>query len=108
MEMRHFKQTKFEIKALDESGVFEGYASTFGNEDLGGDVIAAGAFKKTIVEKKDVPILWGHSIRDIIGVNQHFAEDEKGLQVRGQLEIKATERAKSAYELMKMGAVKGL
>ena len=43
----------FDLKnsVVDEVGrTFEGYASTFGNTDLVGDIIKPGAFKKTIAE----------------------------------------------------------
>jgi len=42
---------------------FEGYASTFGNEDLVGDIVEKGAFKKTIQErlpKNLIKVLWQH------------------------------------------------
>ena len=51
VERRDFK---LEVKALGAEGVpegyFEGYAAVFGNEDWHGDVIEAGAFKKTLKE----------------------------------------------------------
>jgi len=102
-----YKDIKLQIKAVTEQGQFEGYASTFGNEDLGGDVVAQGAFAKTIQENKSVPILWGHSSREVIGVNKEFSEDSKGLYVKGQL-VLDVQRAREAHALMKEGAVKGL
>ena len=33
-----------DTKAVSDTGVFEGYASTFGERDLGGDIVEAGAF----------------------------------------------------------------
>lgn len=36
----------FEVKAVDEAGNFEGYASVFNNIDLGDDIILPGAFIK--------------------------------------------------------------
>ncbi len=62
-----YKDIKLQIKNVTDQGQFEGYASTFGNEDLGGDIVAQGAFSKTINENKSVPILWGHSTREVIG-----------------------------------------
>lgn len=41
-----------EIKDLG-SGTFNGYGSTFGNIDLGGDVVMPGAFKKSLAQHKE-------------------------------------------------------
>src|SRR5210317_1727848 len=38
-----------EIKALS-NGEFEGHGSIFGNEDLGGDVVMPGAFRKSLAK----------------------------------------------------------
>jgi len=104
MKLKYFP---LEIKDVTEKGEFTGYASTFGNTDLGGDVIAPGAFTKTISEKTDHPVLWGHNPREVIGVNQAYMEDSKGLKVKGQL-IMEVQRAREAYALMKAKAVRGL
>lgn len=103
----NFKDLKLQIKDVKDDGQFEGYCSTFGNEDLGGDIVAPGAFTKTIKDKKDHPILWGHNAREVIGVNQKYTEDSKGLYVQGQL-VLDVQRAKEAHALMKAGAVKGM
>lgn len=96
---------RFELKEIGSDGSFMGYASTFGNEDLGGDIIAPGAFTKTIKENPEVPILWQH--RDLIGVNRVATEDKVGLRVEGELNLKV-QKGKEAYELAKQKAVKGL
>jgi len=98
---------RFEVKQLDEAGVFEGYAAVFGNEDLGGDVIEPGAFKKTLKENPTLPILWQHDVREPIGVTLEACEDGKGLRVRGQLNLE-TSRGREAYALLKQGALRGL
>jgi uncharacterized protein len=52
-----------EWKATDDDHVLEGYASTFGNVDLGGDVVVRGAFAKTIAHLKangGIPLLADH------------------------------------------------
>lgn len=102
-----FKDIKLSIKDVSEAGQFEGYAAAFNNEDLGGDVITPGAFSKTINENPIVPILWGHSAKEPIGVNQLMSEDLKGLKVSGQLAMDV-QRGREVHSLMKMGAVKGL
>lgn len=104
MEQRGFK---FDVKSIDEQGIFEGYAAVFGNEDLGGDIIEPGAFKKTLQENPRMPILWQHDPREPIGVTLEAYEDTHGLRVRGQLNLE-TSRGREAYALLKQGALKGL
>jgi Escherichia/Staphylococcus phage prohead protease len=91
----------FDIKAVSETGVFEGYASTFGNKDLDNDVIVKGAFKKTIALKKGKwPILWQHNSDVPAGANISAEEDDHGLKVNGQLFLNMTS-GKEAYEWVK-------
>ena len=60
------KNIPFEIKAIEEDGSFIAYGSTFGNEDLGGDVVVKGAFKKSIQSKNVDDILLLHQLIQII------------------------------------------
>lgn len=106
--MRERQAFAFETKAVDEAGLFEGYASTFGNEDLGGDVVMPGAFRKTIVERPEVPILWSHDPYELpLGKSVEMREDDRGLYVRGQLNME-TQRGREVRALMQQGALKGL
>jgi hypothetical protein len=41
-----------EVKRIVGVGEIEGYGSTFGNVDLAGDIVAPGAFTKTLAEHK--------------------------------------------------------
>lgn len=81
---RETKSFKLHIKSVDETGIFTGYASTFGNVDYGGDVIMNGAFKKSLKDTKGKKILLdGHdswSGNGRIGV-VNLEEDDKGLRV---------------------------
>jgi len=66
---------------------WEGYASTFGNEDSYGDIIEAGAFKKTITERgprgaNKIKGLWEHYAP--FGTIQELREDEYGLWMKGK------------------------
>ena len=98
---------ELETKAFGDSGSFEGYASIFGNVDLGGDVIERGAFKEIVKGRNGmVKILNQHSSRDPIGVAE-VRQDDKGLQFKGQLILEAAS-ARSAYALMKGGALDGM
>ncbi|HGU6173200.1 TPA: HK97 family phage prohead protease [Escherichia coli] len=104
MEQKGFK---FDVKSIDEQGIFEGYAAVFGNVDLGGDIIEPGAFKKTLQENPRMPILWQHNPAEPIGVTLEAYEDGRGLKVKGQLNLETT-RGREAYALLKQGALKGL
>jgi HK97 family phage prohead protease len=108
-----FLEIKAEIKAVSEDdeeyGTFEGYGSIFNNTDLGNDIIASGAFTKSIKKTgaKGVKLLYQHKTDMPIGVYESIEEDEKGLKVRGRLAMK-TQAGRETYELMKMGALDGL
>lgn len=111
----NLKQLRFNVKSLDDSageGVFSGYASTFGNKDLQGDVIAKGAFAETLEKDYDggagIPIHWNHQDgrpTDIIGRTLSAVEDEKGLLISAQLDIEDNPTAQQAYDLLKDGRV---
>ena len=99
----------FEFKAkADDSGIFEGYASTFGNEDTYGDTIMPGAFKKSIAKyAKDgrrVKMLYQHQRHEPIGTFTKTAEDNHGLYVEGKF-TKGVKRADETNALMKDGAI---
>lgn len=93
----------------ENKGTFSGYASIFGNKDLGGDVVVRGAFRESLRRKraKDVKFLYMHKTDKPIGIFTKVDEDERGLQVEGKLAL-GTQLGKETYELMKMGAISGL
>jgi HK97 family phage prohead protease len=97
-----------EIKLAADSGEIEGYGSTFGNVDLGGDICAAGCFAKTLAEHKadgTMPaMLWGHDPSEPTGVWTEIAEDQRGLRVVGKLTL-GTQRGTEARALAKDGAL---
>lgn len=105
---KELKSFAFDLKMIDEQGLFEGYAATFGNVDLGADIVDKGAFKKTIRESKGkVPILDHHNPTRQIGWNLEAAEDDHGLFVTGQLNLDV-QRARERHSLMKQAfEVKG-
>jgi HK97 family phage prohead protease len=94
----------FEIKSVSEEGVIEGYASTFGNIDLGGDVVDKGAFRKTLRDTKGgkVPVLADHSWNAQIGWGIDGKEDDTGLFVRAKLDVKNNQKAREKYSLAQM------
>jgi HK97 family phage prohead protease len=104
--MHDYKSFDFAVKDVSEQGVFEGYASTFRNVDLGGDKVVPGAFKRTIAATGGkVPVLWQH--RDPIGVGIEAHEDTKGLYVKGSL-VMTVRQAQEARDLTAAGAIKSL
>lgn len=104
----------------DTAMTFKGYGAVFGNLDSYGDVIEAGAFKKTLKEARTTgnwPAMlmqhggWGMSADDLtpVGVWTDMEEDEKGLLITGKLAD--TQRGREAYGLLKMSprpAINGL
>lgn len=95
-----------DFKALTEQGEFEGYASTFGNQDRGGDIVVAGAFAESLSKRPaaKVKMLLHHDTRRICGTWAEMVEDGKGLRVKGRL-LLTTQDGKETYELMRAGAL---
>lgn len=98
-----------EIKALND-GEFEGHGSVFGNEDLGGDVVMPGAFKRTLAKHRNdgsLPqMFWMHDPSRVCGKWLDMSEDENGLRVKGVLA--PTPLGEEIRTLLKMDAVRGL
>lgn len=114
-ETKAFALEVEEFKSEEGKGLFSGWLSVFGNEDLGHDVVEQGAFTKTLQERKQaVPILWQHDDSQPVGVFRDMREESMGgpsgkggLRVKGELNLK-TQRGSEAYELLKQGALSGL
>lgn len=108
------KDLTLELKFASDAqttGAFEGIAAAYGNIDAGGDVIARGAFAASLAEHKAAgtrpALLWQHDQVQPIGVIDHLAETQSGLEIKGRLALDTTKGAE-AYSLIKMGALKGL
>lgn len=105
------KDFGFEIKEVRNSGTFAGYGSVYGNVDQSDDIVAQGAFTKSLQEwnsKGRLPaLLWQHKSSEPIGVYTSMVEDENGLYVEGKLALK-TQQGAEAYELLQMKAISGL
>lgn len=101
----------FEIKSLhvDEeksTATITGYAAVFGNLDNNGDIIRQGAFKSWIASNETaIPILLDHKMDfdHTAGYNYKAMEDEKGLFVQGELNLK-TPAGQVAYQNAKQAS----
>lgn len=108
------KQTAplLDIKALKDSGEFEGYGSTFGGEpDAYGDVIAEGAYAESLSAHKTkgtMPkLFWQHNPGEPIGKWLDAKEDRRGLLMVGKLNMDV-QRGREAHALLKAGDIDGL
>lgn len=103
------KFTGLTIENVSADGSFTGYASLFGEIDLGKDAIEAGAFLKSVRERGagGIRMLWQHDPNQPIGVWTVVREDKRGLYVEGKL-AKGVAKAQEVLELMRSGAVDGL
>jgi len=95
----------FELKADEQvldTGIFEGYASIFGNVDRVGDVVLAGAFKDTIRANNGyIKLQYNH--KDTIGIAT-ITEDEKGLKVKASVNLDV-QKGREVLSLIKQGAI---
>ena len=101
---------KFGETGVDQvtNGLFEGYASTFGNIDSFGDTIMKGAFSDTITDRQHpVLMLANHNSSFAIGKWLELVEDDTGLYAMGEITPGNTV-ASNVYASMKHGAVSGL
>ena len=100
----------FDIKSFKEDEkyfYFEGYLSTFGNEDRGGDVVVKGAFAESL--KAHTPsLLWSHNNSEPLGVFDSLVEDDKGLYVKGRMPKEDDFVLKRIMPQMKIGSIKAM
>lgn len=103
------KAVRLELKALDDTGIFEGYASVFGNEDLGADIVAKGAFANSLRQRgvSGVKMLYEHDPCQPIGRWLDLTEDNHGLLAKGKL-LLGIGKAKEVYEMLREGIIDGL
>lgn len=103
------KFTALDMKSVADDGVFEGYASLFGRQDLGRDIVMPGAFRETLAARgaNGVRMLFQHNPAEPIGIWEVLSEDSKGLFARGRL-MPTVARAREILSLMRAGAIDGL
>ncbi|MEM7671083.1 MAG: HK97 family phage prohead protease [Pseudomonadota bacterium] len=101
----------FECKASSQ-GTVEGIASVFnGPPDSHGDVVAAGAFHKSLSShakaKTSPAMLWSHDQSRPVGKWIKLSETQNGLEVKGQVNLK-TAAGRDAFEHLRAGDMTGL
>jgi HK97 family phage prohead protease len=106
---REVKFAPVDLKSVQADGSFHGYASVFGKEDLGHDVVVPGAFRDSLAERgaRGVKLLFQHDPSEPIGVWVELHEDARGLFAHGRL-MPEVARAREVLSLMRAGALDGL
>ena len=119
--MHLFKAGDHKLKACvksglkEDGGIVKGYASTFDRDpDAWGDVVAHGAFAKSLERWKQlnedgkfIPLLWGHDTFDPtsnIGRVVDAVEDDRGLLITAEFDSD-NEKAQYVRKLVKEGRV---
>ena len=91
-----------------EEGSIEGYASVFGGVDSYGDTIEKTAFDNVIKSGQKPLMFYQHNRWSIpIGVWEELSVDEKGLKVKGRLNLELAE-AREVYSALKFGSLNGM
>lgn len=106
---KEIKSLPFEVKEFNEDSeyfTFEGYASTFGNIDLGDDIIVRGAFSNSLAKNSTVPVLWQHQMSEPVGKSITLYEDDKGLYIKAILPKEDTLVKGRIMPQMKIGSIK--
>lgn len=99
---------ELDTKAVGDDGIFSGYASIFGEVDLGKDSVQPGAFTKSLAARPASRVkMFREHEREPIGVWTDMVEDAKGLKVTGRLVLE-TIKGRETHALMKAGALDGL
>lgn len=94
---------------VDGTGLFSGYASLFGVQDLSGDVVLAGAFRRSLERRgaEGVKLLYQHDPATPLGRWLQVEEDARGLRVVGRLHAEVA-KAREVLSLMREGILDGL
>ena len=102
------KFPRCDLKRVEDDGTFAGYASVFGEVDLGQDMVMPGAFRESLRpagarRQAAVPARSQRADRRVA----ELYEDAKGLFARGRL-MPDVARAREVLSLMRAGALDGL
>jgi HK97 family phage prohead protease len=92
MKEKTYKQSALELKGFDDKqGIVEFYFASFNTLDSDGDVIAEGAYKKTLEETKEnthksrIKHMKNHNPEQVVGVIKEFYTDDKGVIAVSQI-----------------------
>ena len=109
MPTHELKFTALDLKRVEPDGTFSGYASLFGVEDLGSDIVLPGAFRDSLAKRtaRGIKMLLQHDPAQPIGVWEELKEDARGLFAKGRLMLDVA-RARETLSLMRAGALDGL
>ncbi len=109
LPVREMKFAPVDLKSVEADGTFSGYASIFGEVDLGQDLVMPGAFADSLEARgvQGVKLLFQHDPNEPIGIWLDLHEDARGLFARGRLMPEVT-RAREVLSLMRAGALDGL
>lgn len=109
MERKLFNLSEVKFAASDDTATktFGGYGAVFNNTDSYGDVIAPGAFAKSLRSGAKPLMFLNHDMFSLpIGLWTDLSEDEIGLKVSG--EFIDTQVGRDTYLASKAGAITGL
>ena len=112
LETREF-EIALELREEGDEMTLTGYAALFNSrsENLGGftEVIAPGAFSRSLKSRNDIKLLWNHDTSAVMGSTRagtlKLEEDARGLKVTASLPN--TTHGRDARELVKRGDVTG-
>lgn len=110
----HIRAFDYDVKDVSEAGKFSGYASVFDVVDSYNEVVAPGAFVKSLdalrSKGRGLPVLWQHRTGEPIGNwdMSSLGEDQRGLFGDGELWLDESAYARIAQRGMKSRAVTGL
>lgn len=109
LSAREVKFAPADLTHVEADGTFTGYASLFGKEDLGRDIVLPGAFAESLAQRGPggVKLLFQHDPGEPIGIWLDIREDARGLFVKGRL-MPEVARAREVLSLMRVGALDGL
>ena len=91
-----------EIKSVADDGAVSAYVATYRTTpDTDNDIIAPGAFTKSLAGSPKIPMLWQHDTKSPCGHWYKYDSDSTGILATGKFNL-ATDWGRNAY-----GAVKG-
>ena len=112
---------QFKRESVTPTGRFSGHVSLFDVVDAMGDVVSAGAFRKSLAgwaQLGKLPpmllqhggLVFGGTAQDLVPIGRwtRMEEDAKGLAVDGELFATDTERGRYITEAMRAGVLDGL